>query len=303
MSQPIHTLTTHKVSVLTGETRILDYCRGIFPQLPSRKSVEKAFKKGLIYLNGESVETGRFLKLGDVIELKEPPAIQHKHFILDIEVVYEDDHLAIVNKPAGYPVSGNRFKTIAQALPHNLKPGTAPDALPVPLPVHRLDAATSGLLVVAKTRSTHASFGQLFEVRGVTKTYHAIAVGSMPEHGEITSPIEGLPAETSFKVLRSAPSLRNGHLSLVELQPRTGRTHQLRIHLASIGHPIAGDTLYGPANSTLRGKGLFLAATALRFPHPIFTETLVDVSIQQPNKFLALLDREAKRWEKFNPMS
>jgi RluA family pseudouridine synthase len=265
--------------------------------------VEKAFKKGLIYLNGEPVETGRFLKLGDVIELKAAPAALHKDFFLDIEVVYEDDHLAIVNKPAGYPVSGNRFKTIAQALPRNLKPGTTPDALPIPLPVHRLDAATSGLLVVAKTRSAHASLGQLFEARSVIKTYHAIAVGAMPERGEITSPIEGLHAETSSKVLRSVPSLRNGHLSLVELGPRTGRTHQLRIHLASIGHPIAGDTLYGPAQSILRGKGLFLAATALRFPHPIFTETLVDVSIQQPNKFLALLDREAKRWEKFNPMS
>lgn len=289
----------HRVPPDASRARIVDYTNGIFVQLPSRKGVKKAIERGRILLNGEVVETGRYVQPGDEIALVEKPAELHKTYRLDLEVVYEDDHMAVVCKPAGIPVSGNRFKTVAQALPHNLKPSPCPDALRIPLPVHRLDAPTTGLLTVAKTGSAMVELGRKFADREVRKRYRAVVFGTCTLSGKIDSPVGGKPALSICTPLTTVPSLRHGSLTLVELEPLTGRTHQLRIHMAEAGHPIVGDAQYGSDANVLKGKGLMLAAVRLRLGHPVFPEREVDVETALPQKFTSLLEREERRWRKF----
>ena len=124
-------------------------------------------------------------------------------------------------------------------------------------------------------------------------------MGKLETPGQVAEPINGLPAQSEYAPVETVPSLRSGHLTLVDLFPLTGRTHQLRIHMAAIGHPIVGDQKYGQARNVLKGKGLFLAAVELRFPHPA-DQREITVSIEIPAKFDSLLKRERTRWEKFN---
>ncbi len=243
------------------------------------------------------VEGSRYARIGDTLSLGRLilPRVYQRH----IPVIWEDAHLAIVIKPAGIPVSGNTFRNIARALTFNLTPGTTTDALDSPVPVHRLDAQTSGLLVVAKSRGVAASLCQLFESRQVHKTYIALVVGTPPDQGQYDADIEGLNAFTSFEKVTSVRSLQNGTLSLMRLSPHTGRTHQLRIHLSSAGHPILGDTLYSQRGSTLSGKGLFLCAVGLRFRHPVFPEREIKLDIPLPQKFTTRMENEERRWRKY----
>lgn len=294
------TIASHRVPQGTNPERIVDYANGLFAQVPSRKGAKKAIERGYLRINGEAVETGRYVRSGDCIDLVEPAADDFKVYPLSMPVAMEDDHMAVVHKPAGLAVSGNRFRTLAQALPYNLVPSAAADALRVPLPVHRLDAATSGLVVVAKSGAAMVALGHFFAERKIQKTYHAIVAGALPPSGRIDAPIEGKPALTLFETCEEVPSHRHGALTLLRLHPHTGRTHQLRIHLAGIGHHIVGDRLYSPEEQRLRGKGLFLCATALTLPHPVFAEKEVHAAIEMPAKFRTLLQRSAEAWRRSN---
>ena len=182
-------------------------------------------------------------------------------------------------------------------MPYNLSVSNNEDALAAALPVHRLDASTSGLLIIAKTRTAHMSVAKQFENREIKKTYMALVKGSLEDYGTINLPINGLSACTAYKIIRVENSLSNGRLSLVELEPQTGRTHQLRIHMSELGHPIIGDALYDKKN-VLRGKGLFLSATKLKFKHPI-DHDLLSIELPTPNKFDTYIHREMIRWNKF----
>jgi 23S rRNA pseudouridine1911/1915/1917 synthase len=279
--------------------RFIDYARQIFTIIPSRQGIRKAIKRGEILIDGQTAEYGRWMQPGMLLELIENEAKNPKIFPLKFDVVFEDEYLAVINKPAGFPVSGNRFKTIENALLNNISISTEPDALPFPKPVHRLDALTSGLLIIAKTTITRIELGRQFENKEIQKKYRAIVMGKITESGTIDEPIEGQSAVTDYKLIKTVPSLRSEWLSLIDLWPRTGRTHQLRIHCANIGHPILGDKLYGEEHHVFKGKGLFLCAVELQFEHPITKEKL-DIEIEEPNKFRIHLDREQQRWGKFN---
>lgn len=293
-------IATHTVPEGAVLQRIVDYSNGLFEQIPSRKGAKKAVERGLIRLNGEKVETSRYISAGDRIELIEKDTADFKVFYLKVAILYEDDHMAVVHKPAGLPVSGNRYRTLAQALPYNLAPSAAADALRVPLPVHRIDAATSGLVVAAKSASAMVALGRYFEARKISKTYHALAAGMLPERGQIDSPIQGKPALTIYERCEEVPSLRHGAMTLVKLHPHTGRTHQLRIHLAGINRHIIGDPIYSPVANRLKGKGLFLCATALSLPHPVYPKKEVHASIAIPAKFCTLLRRSEEAWQRFH---
>ena len=289
----------HTIPPDVPRVRFIDYAREIFTQFPSRKSLKKVIKKGWFNLDGITASTGTFIKPGMVITMQQPDVPPAKIYPLKLATVFEDDHCAVIFKPAGIEVSGNKFRTIAHALPGTISSSSQPDALLSPLPVHRLDFPTSGLLLIAKTRRTVAAFGRMLEAHGIQKRYRAVVMGTLPQSGEIHSPIHEKAAHSSFEKITEVPSLKSKHLTLIDLWPHTGRTHQLRIHMASIGSPILGDGLYGTPPNILKGKGLFLCAVELKFRHPVSGEPMT-ITTQQPVKFDHFMQAEKVRWLKYH---
>ena len=266
---------------------------------PSNKGVKKGIKKGEIQLNNKIVECGRFLKKDDTIQIIEFEENAPRSFPLKIEVLFEDDHLAIVNKPSGLITSGNLFRTLENAIQNQVKHCNLKGALKWPRPVHRLDSSTSGMVIISKSIAAHIKLGEMLKEKQITKTYRAIVQGNFPsEISIIDSEIHGKKSITQIKKIGSSKSLRNNHLSHLELKPITGRTHQLRIHLSEQGFPIVGDKQYGENGNVLEHKGLFLSAIQLEFIHPV-EHYPINVSIPFPKKFSSLMERERKRFLKF----
>lgn len=289
----------HTVPNDIKDVRLSDYCGGIFRQIPSRKGMKKAIDRGEVLVNGTVAGTGKFIATSDVISLMDLQNTPPKPYELKIPVVYEDEHFAVLNKPAGLVTSGNQFKTLQNCLEANLTTSKEADALKFPQVVHRLDGPTSGLVIAAKTSQALIALSRMFEEKKITKGYAAIVIGETDKHGKIDEALEGKESLTHFERTHIYPSLRNTHLSLLALSPKTGRTHQLRKHLSGIGHPIFGDKLYGKEGEIYQGKGLFLAAVSLNFTHPITQKNCL-ITIELPHKFTSLLEREERRWEKYN---
>lgn len=285
----------HRVPAGVAGIRLSDYARTAFPIIASRKGAAKAIKRGELRVDGKVATTGHWVESGQWLELIDLQLRKpEKVYRLPLPVLWEDAHLAVINKPPGIEVSGNRFRTVENALTDSLQPSLESDALSWPRPVHRLDYSTSGLLLIAKTMRAHVALGRQFEARDVYKRYCAVVMGKPAPEGRIELPVNGNAAESRYQVRESVPSLRSGCLSCVDLFPKTGRTHQLRVHMAGIGHPMVGDQKYGEPGNVLKGKGLFLSAVELRFKHPL-DEQEIAIEIEPPHKFRALLEREKRR--------
>jgi 23S rRNA pseudouridine1911/1915/1917 synthase len=268
----INTPETHIVPELPAPVRLQEYGVGIFNLAITKSALKKALKKQYITVNDAVASSATFITGGESIRLIIPEEVTpKKKLVFPLEVLFEDEHLAAIHKPAGILVSGNSFKTIANALVQNIKRSNLPDAT-APQPVHRLDYATTGILLVGKTSSSIRALNKMFEDKEVEKTYYAITIGEMEDHGKITSEIDGKKSESTYLIIESVLSKRFGKLNLVQLKPHTGRRHQLRKHLSSIGNPILGDKEYGIENLILTGKGLYLHAWSLKFTHPFTTE-------------------------------
>lgn len=277
-------LEQHIVKELNQPIRLQDYAVGIFKSAPTKSSIKKAIKKELVLVNGKKATTALFINNKDTIELFESITDYKSTKInLKLSIIFEDDYLAIIYKPAGILVSGNSFYTIKNALPTNLQNSLQLDAT-TPQPVHRLDYATSGLLLIGKTVSSITKLNQLFEHKKIQKTYHAVCVGNMNEEGVIDVDIDEKKALTHYKVLQSSSSVKFNKLNLVELYPKTGRKHQLRKHLLFLKNPILGDQLYYLPEFYHKGKGLFLHASSLNFTHP-FTNENISITKELPSKF------------------
>lgn len=272
----------HKVPQLKQPIRLQEYGIGIFNTNPTRSGFKKAIKKGLVLVNGKTATTALFINGGELIELYQE-ASNKKTFNFPLEVIFEDEYLAVIFKPAGVLVSGNSFATIANALEQNLKKSTLEDAV-IPRPVHRLDYPTSGLLLIGKTNAATIALTKLFEEKEIEKTYHAITIDNMKSSGEITIPVDDKESKSLFTVLQSIPSEKYTFLNLVELHPKTGRRHQLRKHLHAIGNPILGDKDYYIEALLSYGNGLYLHASKLEFIHP-FTNQKVLFEKELPKKF------------------
>lgn len=282
------------VDELKEPTRCIDFLIGKFDMYPTRNALKKAISRDEVLVNGKLATTGLWLSVGDQIELLESLRRAPKELDYDIPIVYEDEFLIIVNKPPGLLTSGNHYDTLVNAMVGKGSLSKASDAWTWFRPLHRLDRATGGLVMMSKTASIHRALADQFEKREIAKVYHAIVKGGFPLKGTIDTEVNGKNAQTDFETVQKVESVKSGQLSLVELRPRTGRTHQLRIHCSKIGHPIIGDKLYDESKKTLSHKGLFLAATSLKFLHPISNEEIY-IQTNIPSKFKALLDRE-KRW-------
>jgi RluA family pseudouridine synthase len=285
----------HRVKQIRGKQRITDYAASAFPLLGSRTAVKKAILSGELLLNDQLAHDTDLVKKGDVLLLK-IKKVKKAKVDINIPVVFEDDYLIIVNKPAGIAVNGNRNKTVENALVTIAKKSTQADALAHPRAVHRIDVPTKGLVLLAKTKKALILLSKAFQNNQVKKTYWAIVHGKSPAKGTINQLIQGKKAITHYEHIQLAPSRIFKFLSLLKLHPVTGRTHQLRIHLQSIGHLIIGDKLYANGAKTILGKGLFLAACQLIFTHPI-TGKEVNVQIDPPARFLKLLERETARFK------
>lgn len=274
---------THIVPQVAVPKRLSDYAVGIFVSIPSKAGIKKAIKKGLLIVDGKRGLSGQYIVGYETIELLEDESLTKKNIDLALDVLFQDDYLAVIYKPAGLLVSGNKAKTVTNALEFNLSPSSQTNAVK-PQPVHRLDFATSGLLLIGKTADSIRKLGKLFENKTIQKNYIAITQNTMPIDGIIDCPIDEKESFSTYKVIQTIPSDKYNCLNLVQLTPKTGRRHQLRIHCAHIGSPILGDSLYGTEGEILKGKGLYLHAHSLEFTHP-YTEEKLSIKKEVPKKF------------------
>lgn len=242
----------------------------------SRSQIKKIFTDKKVFINGLYVKPSQILKLGDEIVVEVPLTTEEtlEPYDFPLNTVFEDDDIIIVNKPAGlvvHPACGHYQDTLVNALMFHQKVLAPGDAAYRPGLVHRIDKDTSGLLVIAKNEKTHNSLARQFKNKTVHRIYHAIVFGRFKEpKGKIESFIArsaadrkkfassddpaGKWAVTNYEVLREGP-----HMSLVQLKLETGRTHQIRVHLSTLGHPVVGDDTYNGKN---RANGL--ASQALK---------------------------------------
>lgn len=253
-----------------------------FP-LHSRTYFQYLIEQGFVAMNGEPVKKRAVPEEGDEIEVlfQLTPEASVEPENIPLEILYEDEHLLAVNKPPGmvvHPAPGHWSGTFVNALLAHCKLDDGFDHLR-PGIVHRLDKDTSGVLIAAKTSAAHKRLIELFSGRMMQKQYLAICVGK-PRSGMISAPIgrhpvhrkemavlpDGKEAISEVQVVAC-----NEQLSLVLVKPRTGRTHQIRVHLKHLGTPVLGDELYGStrANQSLGAERQLLHAYRLSFVHPI----------------------------------
>jgi 23S rRNA pseudouridine1911/1915/1917 synthase len=252
------------------------------PEL-SRTQAQKLIAEGHVTVNDVVARAGLKLSTGDRIKVSIPPEEPGTLLPESIPfgILYEDGDVLVIDKPAGLPVHpapGHPGHTLVNGLLAYLS--TLPDTGDALRPgiVHRLDMDTSGVMLVAKNRVAHAHLAEQFKSRSVTKVYLALVRGRLsPENGAIEAPIgrdprnrkrmavvtehRGRPARTGYHVVRYTDSY-----TLLEVAPETGRTHQIRVHLAAIGHPVVGDTTYGVSSQHLSRQ--FLHSSRLGFHLP-----------------------------------
>lgn len=275
----------------------------------SRSALQALVKDGHARCNGKQVSKSLKLKAGDTILLEIPDArpIEAVPQDIPLEIVYEDEHLLVVNKPKGmvvHPAPGNPDGTLVNALLHHcgsslsgiggeIRPGI----------VHRIDKDTSGLLVVAKDDATHVGLSQQMAVHSVNRVYQAVCYGgfsaaegyvegwlgrSKNDRKKMAVFPQGEPhtkyAYTGYQVLE-----RYGNFTHIACRLKTGRTHQIRVHMSSIGHPLAGDPVYGPRDVIERLGGQCLHAKTLGFVHPATGEYL-EFDSALPEYFTTFLD-------------
>lgn len=248
----------------------------------SRSFIGKLIDDGGVLINGRAVKPSHRSKIGEVVEITvpEPTALEVLPEDIPLDIVHEDDHILVVNKPQGmvvHPAAGVIGGTLVNALLWHLGGSlSAINGRLRPGIVHRLDKDTSGLLLVAKTDAAHRAVADQFARRTVGKVYHALVHGRLDAPVTINQPIarhkthrKKMAADPAgrFALTHIRPLSQHRGYSFIEARPETGRTHQIRVHLAHIRRPILGDALYGPAQShNLKGQALH--ASRLTVIHP-----------------------------------
>ncbi len=298
---PVHQLSLTE----SGVGQRLDAWLAEQPLGLTRSHAQKLIAEGRVLVNCKPGRNSTRLQLSDAVQVNvpepEPLAIGAEK--LDVPIVYQDSDIVVVNKPQGmvtHPAQGNQSGTLVNALLYQVGDLSGINGVMRPGIVHRLDKDTTGLLVVAKHDQAHSQLAADMKARRIKREYQALVHGGFAaERGTVDAPLArhpvlrkqmavvtgGRPAVTHWQVLE-----RFGQFTLLHLRLETGRTHQIRVHLAHLGHPVVGDVVYGPKKSAFTLPGQLLHAFRLSFQHPLTGEDL-RFEAPLPAHFQTVLDR------------
>ncbi len=271
----------------------------------TRSYVKKLFEDGSVYLLDKSIKANKKLKIGDkvLVNLPEKVNLDLEPIDMPIDIVYQDDDIAVINKPQGLTVhagNGVNEPTLVNALLYHLSNLSGINGVLRPGIVHRIDKNTSGLLVVAKNDKAHLSLAKQLEDKTCSRIYIALLEGELKtDSGSIETFISrdvnnrtkmavsksGRLAITNYKVIKHYEGY-----TLCEFSLKTGRTHQIRVHAKSLGHPIVGDKEYGYKNQKFKLNGQLLHAKKLKFIHPTLNKEVV-FDAPLPNYFDNILKK------------
>ncbi len=276
----------------------------------SRSYIAKLMEEGQITVNSKAIKANYKLRDGDNIEIivPAPEEVEILPENIPLDIVYEDDDILIVNKPKGmvvHPAPGHSSGTLVNAIMYHCKDSLSTiNGVLRPGIVHRIDMDTTGLLMVCKNDVAHRVMSDKFKVHDINRVYTAICYNHFGEvEGTVDKPIarhktdrkkmsidpNGRRAVTHYKVIEEL----SNNFSLIECRLETGRTHQIRVHMASINHPLLGDEVYGPKNKPFKTEGQVLHAGVLGFEHPI-TGEYMEFKAELPEYFNNILERLRK---------
>jgi 23S rRNA pseudouridine1911/1915/1917 synthase len=304
---PIHQLIVNEQDA----GRRLDAWVALQPLNLTRSHVQKLIAEEAVLVNGQVGKNSTRLQPGDsvVVTVPEPKPLTIAAEQLQVPIVFQDEHIVVVNKPrhmVTHPAKGNYSGTLVNALLHQVGDLSGINGVLRPGIVHRLDKDTTGLLVVAKHDCAHLALAEQMKQRLIKREYQALAHGGFPaDQGTVDAPLARHPvwrkrmavvpggrrAVTHYQVLE-----RLDQYTLLQLRLETGRTHQIRVHLAHLGHPVVGDQVYGPRKSPFRLSGQLLHAWRLSFQHPITGQAL-QFDAPLPADFAAVL-RQLRQTQK-----
>lgn len=276
----------------------------------SRSAISKSIEKGLVTVNNDTVNKSYKLALGDkiTVTIEDPVELDIIEQDIPLEIVYEDNDLLVVNKPKGmvvHPAAGNYTDTLVNALMFHCKSSLSGiNGVLRPGIVHRIDKNTSGLLIVAKNDNAHRHLAQQIKEHSFTREYVAVVYGNIKDDaGTVDAPIGRHPIDRKKMCVTDKNSKhavthyevigRFSGFTMIRCKLETGRTHQIRVHMAYIGHPVAGDDVYGPKKVIKALGGQCLHAQKIGFIHPTLGEYL-EFSSEIPNVFSEFLHKLQK---------
>lgn len=279
----------------------------------SRSRIAGLVKSGDITVNGKTVKAGYSLQAGDLISVllsEEPEPVEIRPENIDLDIVYEDKDVIVVNKPKNmvvHPAAGHSEGTLVNALMYHCKDSLSGiNGELRPGIVHRIDKDTTGLIIACKNDHSHNSIAAQLKEHSTTRRYIALVYGNIKEDEglvdknidrsrndrkkmAVVAPGEGRNAVTHYKVLE-----RFGDVTLIECRLETGRTHQIRVHMSYLNHPLCGDEVYGIKKDRFSGNGQYLHAAVLGFNHPVTGEYL-EFRAELPDYFQKTLDTLRKQ--------
>lgn len=273
----------------------------------SRTSIQKSIENGYVFVNGKNVNKKYKVQTGDEVKIceQELKVLDAEPENIPLDIVFEDEHLLVVNKPRGmvvHPAPGNYSGTLVNALLYHCKDSLSGiNGVLRPGIVHRIDKDTSGLLIVAKTDKAHLGLAEQIKEHSFTREYNAVICGHLKEQsGTVNAPI-GRSTKDRKKMCVTAQNSKNAvtHYTVIKeyekyshisLKLETGRTHQIRVHMAHLGHAVAGDAVYGNDKFSAYLGGQCLHAIKIGFVHPITNEYL-EFTTDLPQYFKEFLNK------------